>query len=173
MKQTLAAIAIVFCLLNCAVAQVTIPGTRVQFSFPSKWKYLESEKRDANTTQYLYYYSATDVVDDGDTALPFLRIVVRSNYSSQLTDFVYDRYMQAPYQPLDDYSQGLGLPRSGGMGYVGAYTHPKDKRDYQFRMVYFMVPNAIVEFRLETTRATYSQMEKEFTTILQSLTFAN
>lgn len=175
MKQTFAAIAVVFTLLtlNGAAAQVSIPGTRVQFTFPSKWKYLDSEKIDANTTQYLYYYSATDVVHDGDTALPFLRIVVRKDYSGQLTDYVFSRYMQAPYQPLDDYSQGLGLPHSGGMGYMGAYTHPKDKRDYQFRMVYFMERNTIVEFRLETTRATYPQMEKEFTAILQSLTFAN
>jgi basic membrane protein A len=57
------------------------------------------------------------------------------------------------------------------MGYVGAYTNVKDKKDYQFRMVYFKVQNTIVEFRLETTRATYPLMEKEFEAILKSLKF--
>ena len=57
------------------------------------------------------------------------------------------------------------------MGYIGAYTNLSDKRDYQFRMVYFKVQNTVVEFRLETTKATYPQMEKEFESILGSLTF--
>jgi hypothetical protein len=38
-------------------------------------------------------------------------------------------------------------------------------------MVYFMVQNTVVEFRLETTKDTYSQMEAEFVSILKSLTF--
>ena len=57
------------------------------------------------------------------------------------------------------------------MGYIGAYTNLSDKKDYQFRMVYFKVQNTVVEFRLETTKATYPQMEKEFESILGSLTF--
>ena len=131
-------------------AQVAIPGTKVQYTFPSKWNYLTSKKVDQNTTVYHYYYTAKILVSKGDTALP---------------------YLAEPYQPLKDYTSGLGLPKSGGMGYIGAYTNLSDKRDYQFRMVYFKVQNTVVEFRLETTKATYPQMEKEFESILGSLTF--
>ena len=118
-----------------------------------------------------YYYTAKILVSKGDTALPYLRIRVRKNYTGTLYDYVYDRYITEPYQPLKDYTSGLGLPKSGGMGYIGAYTNLSDKRDYQFRMVYFKVQNTVVEFRLETTKATYPQMEKEFESILGSLTF--
>ena len=128
-------------------AQVAIPGTRVQYTFPSKWRFLSTQKIDQNTTLYHYYYTST------------------------IYDYVYDRYVQEPYQPLKDYTTGLGLPKTGGMGYIGAYTNVNDKRDYQFRMVYFKVQNTIVEFRLETTKATYPQMAKEFESILGSLTF--
>ena len=38
-------------------------------------------------------------------------------------------------------------------------------------MVYFQSQTTMVEFRLETTRATYSMMEKEFDAILKSLKF--
>ncbi len=161
-------------LLLCGMAvqaQVAIPGTKVQYTFPSKWKFLSSQKIDANTQQFLYYYAAKPVASKGDTTLPFLRIVVRKNYTNPIFDFVFDRYNKEPYQSLTDYTQGLGLPKQGGMGYVGAYTNLKDKKDYQFRMVYFKAQNAVVEFRLETTRATYAQMEKEFENILKSLTF--
>lgn len=156
---------------NTVQAQVAIPGTKVQYKFPSKWKYLSSEKVDANTTQFLYYYNAKVVASKGDTTLPFLRIYVRKNYTKSVYDFVFERYSREPYQSLDDYTQGLGLPKTGGMGYVGAYTNLKDKKDYQFRMVYFKVQNTIVEFRLETTRATYPQMEKEFEAILRSIKY--
>lgn len=152
-------------------AQVGIPGTRIQYKFPSKWKYLSSQKIDANTMQYLYCYTAKTIVSKGDTALPFLRIYVRKNYTPSVYEFVFERYNKEPYQSLSDYTTGLGLPKTGGMGYIGAYTNVKDKKDYQFRMVYFKVQNTIVEFRLETTRATYAQMEKEFESILGSMKF--
>ena len=160
-------------LMVCGVvqAQVTIPGTKVKFTFPSKWKYLSTEKVDANTQCYLYYYCNKVVASHGDTTLPFLRIIVRKNYSKPIYDFVFERYTKEPYESLGDYTQGLGLPKAGGMGYTGAYTNVKDKKDYQFRMVYFLAQGAAVEFRLETTRATYRQMEKEFEAILKSLTF--
>lgn len=154
-----------------AQAQVSIPGTKVKFNFPSKWKYLNTEKVDANTLRYLYYYTDQVVASKGDTTLPFLRIYVRKNYTASLFDFVFERYSKEPYQSLSDYTEGLGLPKTGGMGYVGAYTNVQDKKDYQFRMVYFKVQNTVVEFRLETTRATYAMMEKEFVNILKSLTF--
>lgn len=154
-----------------ARAQVSIPGTKVKFTFPGKWKYLNTEKVDANTQRYLYYYTGQVVAAKGDTTLPFLRIFVRKNYSAPIFDYVFERYGKEPYQLLTDYTEGLGLPKTGGMGYVGAYTNVKDGKDYQFRMVYFKAQNAVVEFRLETTRATYPMMEKEFIGILKSLTF--
>ena len=154
-----------------ARAQVSIPGTKVKFTFPGKWKYLNTEKVDANTQRYLYYYTGQVVAAKGDTTLPFLRIFVRKNYTAPIFDYVFERYGKEPYQSLTDYTEGLGLPKTGGMGYVGAYTNVKDGKDYQFRMVYFKAQNAVVEFRLETTRATYPMMEKEFIGILKSLTF--
>lgn len=166
-------LAIVLLVASCGVAeaQVAIPGTKVQYTFPSKWKYLSTQNIDANTTQFLYFYSAKTIASQGDTTLPFLRIVVRKNYTKPIYDFVFERYNREPYQSLSDYTQGLGLPKNGGMGYIGAYTNLKDKKDYQFRMVYFKVQNTIVEFRLETTRDTYPMMEKEFEAILKSLKF--
>ena len=154
-----------------AQTQVTIPGTKVKYTFPGKWNYLKADKVDKNTTVYFYYYSSRILVSKGDTALPYLRIRVRKNYTGDLVDYVYDRYVAEPYQPLRDYTQGLGLPKSGGMGYIGAYTNLGNKKDYEFRMVYFKSQNAIVEFRLETTKATYNDMAKEFEAILASLTF--
>ena len=133
-----------------AQTQVTIPGTKVKYTFPGKWNYLKADKVDA---------------------LPNLRVRVRKNYTGELFDYVYDRYTAEPYQSLADYTNGLGLPKSGGMGYIGAYTNLGNKKDYQFRMVYFKTQNTIVEFRLETTRGTYKDMEKEFEAILRSLTF--
>ena len=167
-----AAVCLFFVLIGSAIqAQVSIPGTKVKFTFPSKWKYLNTEKVDANTQRYLYYYTDRVVASKGDTTLPFLRIYVRKNYSRPIFDFVFERYNKEPYESLSDYTQGLGLPKSGGMGYVGTYTNVQDKKDYQFRMVYFLAQNAVVEFRLETTRATYPMMQKEFEAILKSLTF--
>lgn len=152
-------------------AQVGIPGTKIQYAFPSKWKYLSTEKIDNNTSQYLYCYDAAVIAAEGDTTLPFLRIVVRKNHTKPIYDFVFDRYNHEPYQSLTDYTHGLGLPKSGGMGYIGAYTNVRDNKDYQFRMVYFKEQNTVVEFRLETTRPTYSMMEPEFEEILKSIKF--
>ena len=77
-------------------AQVGIPGTRIQYKFPSKWKYLSSQKIDANTMQYLYCYTAKTIVSKGDTALPFLRIYVRKNYTPSVYEFVFERYNKEP-----------------------------------------------------------------------------
>lgn len=150
---------------------VTIPGTKAQFTFPSEWSYLNTEQIDKNTSAYIYYYSAQYVVDENDTTLPFMRIIVRKNYSASLFDFVFERYASSPYQSLEDYTEGIGLPSSGGMGYVGAYTNVRDEKDYQFRMVYFKEKNTVVELRLETTRGTFPLMEEEFLSILRSLKF--
>ena len=148
-----------------------IPGTKISYSFPSKWKYLKTTTVDDNTEVYLFTYKEKPIHANGDTTLPYLRIYVRKNYSKPLADLVFERYMAQPYQSIEDYLTGTGLPPKGGMGFIGAYTHPKNRKDYQFRMVYFKENNTAVEFRLETTRATFSQMEKEFEQILKSLTF--
>ena len=172
-RKALALLCLLFAVVASGMAQsqVTIPGTKVKYTFPGKWNYLKADKVDKNTTVYFYYYSSRILVSKGDTALPYLRIRVRKNYTGDLVDYVYDRYIAEPYQPLRDYTQGLGLPKSGGMGYIGAYTNLGNKKDYEFRMVYFKTQNTIVEFRLETTKATYNDMAKEFEAILASLTF--
>ena len=118
---------VLLALSGVAQAQVAIPGTKVQYTFPSKWKYLSTQTVDANTTQFLYFYNAKTIASKGDTTLPFLRIVVRKNYTAPIYDFVFERYNREPYQSLSDYTQGLGLPKSGGMGYIGAYTNPTDQ----------------------------------------------
>lgn len=156
---------------STAQAQITIPGTKISFFFPSKWAYLSTESVDVNTQSYLYYYSEKPVVVDGDTTLPSLRILVRKGYRQSVFDYVFDRYSRQPYQSLEDYTQGLGLPPTGGMGYVGAYTNLNDQRDYQFRMVYFKSGNTVVEFRLEAVREAFEMMDEEFVAILNSLTF--
>lgn len=171
LRMALICLAAMMPLLAAAQTQVGIPGTKVKYSLPGKWNFLNAQRIDNNTTVYLYYYTSRIIVSKGDTALPNLRIRVRKNYTGELFEYVYDRYVAEPYQPLKDYVSGLGLPKNGGMGYIGAYTNLSDKKDYQFRMVYFKVNNTVVEFRLETTRATYPQMEKEFESILGSLTF--
>jgi hypothetical protein len=74
-----------------------------------------------------------------------------------------------PYQSLWEFSEGQGLPASGGLGYIGAYTNPSDEKDYQFYMTYFKDKKTFVEFRLETTKDTFEQMNFEFTDILGSI----
>ncbi len=158
-------------LSGTAWAQETrIPGTKVSFVFPSQWKYLNTTKVDENSDLYLYCRTEA-VSSNGDTALPFLRIYVRRNFPSSVFELAFERYSAQPYQSMTDYVKGLGLPKSGGLGYVGAYTNSKNLKDYQFRMVYFKEGNTAVEFRLETTRATYALMEAEFNGILESMKF--
>lgn len=179
LSQSRATVVLLFCLtfltagVRHADAQTTetIPGTKVTYTFPSRWKYLKTTDIDDSTRLYLFCYKGKTVYADGDTALPFLRIYVRKNYNQPVSDLVFERYTLLPYQAVSDYVTGLGLPAKGGMGFVGVYTHPKNKKEYQFHMVYFKEGNTAVEFRLETTLATYPQMEEEFDKILKSLTF--
>lgn len=154
-----------------AQTQQTIPGTKITYTFPSQWKYLKTTHVDDKTEVYLFCYKENVVCADGDTTLPYLRIYVRKDYTAPISDLVFERYVLLPYQSIDDYLTGPGLPAKGGMGFVGVYTHPKNQKDYQFRMVYFKEGNTAVEFRLETSRTTYAQMQEEFESILKSLTF--
>lgn len=150
--------------------ETKIPGTQVSFTFPGQWKYLKTTQVDGNTDTYLYCRTES-VSNQGDTTLPFLRIYVRRNYAPSVFELAFERYSVQPYQSMTDYVKGLGLPKGGGLGYVGAYTNSKNGKDYQFRMVYFKEGSTAVEFRLETSRATYAQMEKEFENILESMKF--
>lgn len=154
-----------------AAAQIMIPGTHVSFELdPESWRYLRTFQLDDEADIYLYYYAGEVIVDtEGDTVLPVLRIYVNSNYDGDVYELAYQRYLKQPFQSLREYTRGDGLPRSGGIGYIGAYTNPTEQKDYRFMMTYFKSDGAIVEFRLETTMDTYDEMEQEFKNILKSI----
>lgn len=154
-----------------ASAQIIIPGTSVSFQLDNnEWSYLRTFKGDDGSHTYYYCYVGEVLLDDsGDTVLPLLRIYVKDGYGSDLYEMVYDRYIDQPYQSLHEWSKGDGLPARGGLGYEGIYTKPSDKRDYRFLMTYFKERRTAVEFRLETTRETYEEMEVKFKKILSSI----
>ena len=119
---------------------------------------------------YLYCYTREVLIDaEGDTALPFLRIYVNTAYEGDVYELAYERFEQQPFQSIDEYTSGPGLPKNGGLGYVGAYTNPNDEKDYEFLMTYFQDKKGIVEFRLETSLDTFDDMEFEFRDILSSI----
>lgn len=150
------------------MAQIQIPGTHVSFELePENWRYLRTFQLDDGADIYLYYYAGDVMVDlEGDTVLPFLRIYVNEDYPGDVYELAYERYMLQPFQSLHEYTHGPGLPRGGGIGYIGAYTNPVEQKDYQFMMTYFKSDNCTIEFRLETTKDTFEEMESEFKTIL-------
>lgn len=154
-----------------ATAQVGIPGTQVSFRLNGDdWRYLRTFQLDDGADVYLYCYVGQLILDgEGDTVLPFLRIYVNEDYDGDIYELAYERYMQQPFQSLNEYTHGPGLPKRGGLGYVGAYTNPSDQKDYQFMMTYFKDGDVTVEFRLETTTDTFSEMEFEFNDILESI----
>lgn len=154
-----------------AAAQINIPGTHVSFKLdPDNWRYLRTFQLDDDADIYLYYYAGEVIVDsEGDTVLPSLRIYVHPDYDGDLYQLVFDRYMVQPYQAAREYTHGPGLPKSGGIGYMGAYTNPSEQKDYQFLMTYFKSDGAAVEFRLETTMDTFEEMEQEFKNILSTI----
>lgn len=154
-----------------AAAQVTIPGTHVTFRLNNEdWRYLRTFGLDDGGDVYLYYYVGHVLVDmEGDTVLPCLRIYVNENYGGDVYELAYDRYLLQPFQSVEEYTHGPGLPKSGGIGYMGAYTSPVNQKDYQFLMTYFKDRNTAVEFRLETTKDTFEEMEFEFRDILGTL----
>ena len=156
-----------------ASAQLTIPGTSVTYRLNNEdWRYIRTFELPEGGDIYLYCYTGHVLRDsDGDTVVPFLRIYVNKHYSGDLYELAYDRYVAQPYQALHEYSEGDGLPESGGIGYIGAYTNPTDGKDYQFYMVYFKSRKTAVEFRLETTVDTFEEMDFEFNDILNTLNF--
>ena len=158
-------------LAMAAQAQVTIPGTSKTLRIDSEdWRYLRTFKVEDGADVYLFYFVGRDVVDAaGDTVLPSLRIYVNENYDGDVYSLAYDRYMKQPFQSLDEYTHGLGLPKSGGIGYDGMYTNPGDGKDYRFLMTYFQDKKTMVEIRLETTGDTFADMEFDFKDLLGTL----
>ena len=154
-----------------ATAQVGIPGTNVTIRLSSEdWRYLRTFKLEDGADIYLYYYIGHTVIDnEGDTILPFLRLYVMEDYDGDVYELAYDRYLQQPFQSLDEYTHGPGLPQKGGIGYDGVYTNPSDQKDYRFMMTYFIDHGTAVELRLETTKDTFEEMEFEFKDILGTL----
>ena len=155
--------------ITSAVAQTNkIPGTDVSFTLPSgEWKYLETYEVNKDVSVYLYSYAAEDVVSPhGDTIVPFVKIYVHRNYTGSVYDLAYSRYVHQPFESIEEFT--TGVPQKG-LGYVGAYTDAKEKRDYQFRMVYFKVKNTAIEFRCETTLDTFKQFDPRFSAIISSL----
>lgn len=149
-----------------ASAQVIkIPETKLSFSFPDGgWKYLNTNKVNDNVTVYLYSYSKDEVVDGtGDTIIPFMRIYVHKNYSGTVFDMAFMRFNSQPFQSLEEY------PFLDGLGYWGGYINDEDGKDYFFQMVYLKDHNTAIEIRLETTRDTYDNFEKEFKAILNTV----
>jgi hypothetical protein len=169
-KKVLAT-AVLLLTATVASAQLTIPGTNVTYRLNNEdWRYLRTFELAEGGDVYLYCYTGHVLVDmEGDTVLPFLRIYVNKNYDGDLYDLAYERYEAQPFQSLKEYSKGNGLPSDGGIGYIGAYTNPSDQKDYQFFMTYFKDKGTSVEFRLETTKDTFEEMEFEFTDILSSI----
>lgn len=151
-----------------ATAQIKIPGTNVEFTLPEgEWKYLQTTNVDKNTNVYLYSYMRRNVLDaNNDTIIPFLRVYVHKNYANSIYDLAYDRSVQQPFQSLDEFSEGVP---NEGIGYIGAYTSPRDGKDYIFRMIYFKDKNTIYEFRAETTIDTYKDFEGMFADIIKSV----
>lgn len=154
-----------------ASAQLQIPGTSVSYRLNSDdWRYIRTFEHPGGGDIYLYCYVGHVVVDtEGDTILPFLRIFVVRDFDGDLYELAYNRYEELPYQAVNEYSKGPGLPASGGLGYVGAYTNPSDQKDYQFYMTYFRDRRTSIEFRLETTKDTFGEMDFEFQDILNSI----
>ena len=156
---------------SIAMAQLSIPGTEFTFRLNNEdWRFLRTYKLNDGADIFLYCYTRELLIDaDGDTALPFLRIYVNPAYDGDVYELAYERYELQPFQSVDEFTSGEGLPASGGLGYMGAYTNPNDDKDYQFLMTYFKGKKAIVEFRLETSKDTFEDMEFEFRDILSSI----
>lgn len=154
-----------------AAAQINIPGTPYSFELDnSEWRYLQTLKLDDGANVHVYSYVGETLLEaDGDTALPFLRIYINTNYSGDVYQLAYDRFIKQPFQSLNEFTKGPGLPRSGGLGYEGIYTNPSDDKDYRFLMTYFKDRRTIVEFRLETSRGTFARMEPKFKAVLSTI----
>lgn len=169
MKKRLAIIIMTLCALTASANVIPIQNTRVTIDIsPKDWSYLCTIEPEENTTIYTFTYQSSIIVSEqGDTVLPSLRICVRKNYNESTFDFAYTRYLQNPFQSLDEYVDGL--PNNEGIGYIGAYTNPADGKNYQMRMIYFKDKNTAFEIKLETTIDTFEQMDRIFKKVLSSV----
>ena len=151
-----------------AIAQITLPGTKVQFTLPNgEWVYQSTITKDPHTHIYLYIYMGGTVVDStGDTILPCLRVYVNERYTKNVYDMVYERYLQQPFETIDQFTEDI--PKEG-MGHIGAYEAPIEGKSYQFRMISFVSNNMAFEFKAETTADTYKDFDKKFADILQTI----
>ena len=154
--------------LSLAAQQLRIPNTHATIDLPTgEWNYLKTIEVDNNTNVYLYIFTDSVVVDaTGDTILPFMRVYVHQNYKGSAFDLAFDRFMLQPFQSMIEYYDGIP---GEGIGYVGAYRSNEDKKDYQFRMIYFKDKNTGIEIRLETTGDTYAHFDKYFDNILRTV----
>jgi hypothetical protein len=150
-------------------AQVRIPDGNFSFELPKGWKYLSTNKVDNRTKVYLY--SAQELVSaQGDTTLPFLRIYVRTATKNKTAmELSIDRFMEQPFQTMEEYTSGLFLPTRDAIAYLGANRDEVDGTENQFYILYFMHKNTAIEFRLQTTKETFEQVKNEFETILKSI----
>lgn len=149
-------------------AQVRIPDGNFSFELPKGWKYLSTNKVDNRTKVYLY--SAQEIVSNGDTTLPFLRIYVRTSAKNKTAmELSIDRFMEQPFQALEEYTEGLYLPTKDAIAYLGANRDEVDGTENQFYILYFMHKNTAIEFRLQSTMATFDRVKAEFETILKSI----
>ena len=149
-------------------AQVRIPEANFSFELPKGWKYLSTTKVDNKTKVYLY--SQQEIIQDGDTILPYLTIYVRNNFKNKSAmEMSIDRFMQQPYQTIEDYTDGLFLPTSDAIAYMCVNRDEKDGTENQFYALYFVHKNTGIEFKLSTTKSTFDQLTDEFETILKSV----
>lgn len=149
-------------------AQVRIPDGNFSFELPKGWKYLSTTKVDNKTKVYLY--SHPEIVDGKDTILPYLKIYVQSQYNSKnAMDMSLDRFMQHPFQRLEEYTEGLFLPNNDAIAFLGVDRDEKDGTENQFYIVYFVHKNTAVEFRIQTTMSTFPELKDEFEEVLKSI----
>lgn len=153
---------------HVAAQEISIPNSHLRMTLPTgEWEYLSTINIDDKTTAYLYVYTQQVVTDTlGDTNLPFLRLLVKKDYRGSAYELAYERFMEQPFQSLNEYTQGLP---SDGIGYVGAYRNRKMSRDYQFRMIYFKDRNTAFEVRLECEASLYHQFDQYFDDILHTI----
>lgn len=168
MRHTLLLTALLLLLpLGLSAQQIRIPGTQVTIDLPmGEWNYLKTISPDKQTDIYLYVYTDSIVVDAaGDTIFPFLRIYVKRNYKGSTFELAYDRFLLQPFQSMFEYTDGVP---ADGFGYVGAYQSDNDRKEYQFRMIYFKEGNCGIEMRTETTGDTYARFDIMFENILRT-----
>lgn len=157
-------------LFGSLTAQITVPKGNFQFDFPGeRWKYLETLDIDKSTTVYLYSRVKEIVSANGDTVLPFLRIYVKSDIGNKnVMDMSMERFMQQPFNVVDEFSTSEYFKAKDAIGYIGVVKY-NDTPDGQFYMIYFTNKGVLVEFRLETEKSTFATMKAEFEEILNTI----